>query len=650
MTLLLVSLGLLFVSGLVSLATARRPRVATVCGVGGAVVSCALGLIGAGTIFIGGNVEQLIAPWSVPFGSFHVRIDALSAFFLLPILGLSGIAAPYGAEYLLGAGEKQRGSIGAHWFFYNLLVAGMVMVVLAWNGVLFLMAWEVMSLASYFLVTFNHEEESVRRAGWIYLVATHIGTAFLFVMFLLLGRDSLDFDAAAPGALSGVLFVFAIIGFGTKAGFMPMHVWLPEAHPAAPSHVSAVMSGVMIKTGIYGILRMATLLGAPPLWWGWLLIGIGATSGILGVLFALAQHDLKRLLAYSSVENIGIIALGLGIGMIGLSTGNETLAVLGFAGGLLHVINHAFFKGLLFLGAGCVLHATGTLEMDRLGGLLKKMPWTGSLFLLGAAAICALPPLNGFISEFLIYSGALQGPHVGSAVAIGSLALIGGLAAACFTKAFGVVFLGVPREDLNVEPHDPGWLMRGPMVVLALGCITIGALPVVLINRLGPVIEQIGASDGVHAGDALSAVSTPLSHIVAVMGFMIVLIALLGALRRALLLRRTVTRSETWGCGYAHPTPRMQYTSSSYAKPITSLVQVILRIKKQQTQPTGLYPREASLQTHSTDVFVDFVFRPIFQGVVRVFNKLHGLQNGHVHLYVLYIMLTFLTLMVWKLT
>ena len=270
-----------------------------------------------------------------------------------------------------------------------------------------------MSLASFFLVMFDDEKESVRRAGWIYLVAMHLGTAFLLAMFLLLGQERrlAGFRAALGRARrrSGVLFLLAVVGFGTKAGFIPLHVWLPEAHPAAPSHVSAVMSGVMIKTGIYGLLRMLTLLGPPPAWWGWTLLGIGVVSGVLGVLFALAQHDLKRLLAYHSVENIGIIALGLGVGLLGISYGNPTMAALGFAGGLLHVVNHAVFKSLLFLGAGSVLHATGTGEIDRLGGLLKRMPVTGATFLVGAAAISGLPPLNGFVSEFLIYLGALAG-------------------------------------------------------------------------------------------------------------------------------------------------------------------------------------------------------------------------------------------------
>ena len=393
----------------------------------------------------------------------------------------------------------------------------MLLVVVARNGVLFLMSWELMSLASFFLVTLEDEKESVRRAGWIYLVAMHLGTAFLLAMFLLLGKNagSLDFErlstAAAP---SGVFFLLAVIGFGTKAGFIPMHVWLPEAHPAAPSHVSAVMSGVMIKTGIYGLLRMLTLLGPPPAWWGWTLVAIGVVSGILGVLYALSQHDLKRLLAYHSVENIGIIAMGLGVGVLGISYENPTMAALGFTGGLLHVVNHAVFKSLLFLGAGSVLHATGTGELDRLGGLLKRMPVTGATFLIGAAAISGLPPLNGFVSEFLIYLGAVAGlgsqAHIApawplmSVLVVGGLALIGGLAAACFTKAFGIVFLGEPRSDEAAHAHEAGAAMRWPMVVLAGLCVLIGLAaplwPLVLQPAVAAVLPEnmSEAADGKH--------------------------------------------------------------------------------------------------------------------------------------------------------
>ena len=470
MFLVLLAVSILFLSGLLSLFLGRQARRATVVGVGGAVVGCLIGLVPTVSVLWTGRVETLRGAWQVPFGSFFVQMDALSAFFLLPILGLSIVAALYGGEYLMA--YRSRKNLGSSWFFFNLLVASMVMVALARNAVLFLLAWELMSLASFFLVTFEDEKESVREAGWTYLVATHLGTAFLLVLFLVLGRQagSLDFDRflAASGSISpvaGVAFFLALIGFGTKAGFMPFHVWLPEAHPAAPSHVSALMSGVMIKTGIYGLLRTLTFLGHPESWWGWVLIGIGLASGLGGVLFALAQHDLKRLLAYHSVENIGIIALGLGTGVLGLALNQPALAVLGLAGGLLHVLNHALFKGLLFLGAGAVIHATGTRDIDHLGGLIRRMPWTAAMFLTGSVAICGLPPLNGFVSEFLIYVGAfagigLPGISVWGAATIAGLAMIGGLAAACFTKAFGIVFLGEPRNDQARHGHEVGWAMR----------------------------------------------------------------------------------------------------------------------------------------------------------------------------------------------
>src|SRR5438552_5418701 len=406
--LLLLAVGFILGGGVAALLAQGSARWSTLLGVGGAVAGCALGLIPAAGILLGQPVRALRVAWDVPYGAFFVQIDPLSAFFLLPIFGLSALAAIYGAEYMRAYRDEK--SAGSSWFFFDLLVGGMAMVVVARNAVLFLVAWEVMALASFFLVTFQDEEESVRSAGWTYLVATHLGTACLLVLFILLGRGagSLDFDRFTAASGVGLLFILSVVGFGSKAGFMPFHVWLPEAQPAAPSHVSAVISGVMIKMGIYGLVRTLTFLGPLPAWAGWLLIGVGVTSGILGVLFAVAQHDLKRLLAYSSVENIGIILLGIGVGVLGLATGMLPLAVIGFAAGLLHVVNHSIFKGLLFLGAGAVHPGAHSLDFEQLGGLLKRMPWTGAAFLIGATAIVGLPPLNGFIGEFLLfYSGFL---------------------------------------------------------------------------------------------------------------------------------------------------------------------------------------------------------------------------------------------------
>jgi formate hydrogenlyase subunit 3/multisubunit Na+/H+ antiporter MnhD subunit len=539
----------------------------------------------------------------------------------------------------------------------------MMLVLLARNAVLFLIAWELMALASFFLVTFEHERESVREAGWIYFVATHLGTAFLLAFFLLLARDtgSMDFTVWAEKGvqaqgLASILFLLAIIGFGTKAGFMPLHVWLPEAHPAAPSHVSALMSGVMIKTGIYGLLRALTFLGAPPMWWGWGLIAIGLSSGVLGVLFALAQHDLKRLLAYHSVENIGIIALGLGAGLLGMSTGSSMLIVLGFGGGLLHVVNHALFKGLLFLGAGAVLHGTGTLEIDHLGGLLKRMPWTAATFLIGAVAISGLPPLNGFVSEFLIFLGAFKGGvSAGGAIAVplfalvAGLALIGGLAAACFTKAFGIVFLGEPRSEQVSHAHEVDWTMRLPMLILAAGCVLIGLFAPVAVRSLEMVLKGITKLQPVVVTESLATATSPLTWIMMGAVAFLALLTALVLLRRGLLARRRAETDVTWGCGYAQPTSRMQYTASSFAQPLTDLFGPLLGTKKKISSPRGIFPAEAALKTTTPDISSEEMYRPLFGRINEWLSQLRWVQHGKVQLYVLYIAVTLIVLLVWEL-
>ena len=624
------------------------------------VTAAVVGCIPAVQVLVVGAVERLRVPWSMPFGEFFIALDPLSAWFLIPTLWLSALAAIYGVEYLRS--WEGRRSLGPVWFWYCLLVLGMVLVLVARNALLFLVAWELMALASFFLVTFEHERESVREAGWIYFVATHLGTAFLLAFFLLLGREtgSMDFDVWAKQGihtqgLPGVLFLLAVVGFGTKAGFMPLHVWLPEAHPAAPSHVSAVMSGVMIKTGIYGLLRAFTFLGVPPLWWGWGLIVIGVTSGVLGVLFALAQHDLKRLLAYHSVENIGIIALGLGVGLLGTSTGSPALSVLGFGGALLHVVNHALFKGLLFLGTGAVLHGTGTREIDHLGGLLKRMPWTATVFLIGAAAICGLPPLNGFVSEFLIFLGAFKGGFAdGGSVAvplmavIAGLALIGGLAVACFTKAFGIVFLGEPRSEHGSHAHETGWLMRLPMLALAAGCVLIGLCAPMVVGRLQPVLENVTGQQPEVVTANLAGAIDPLAAVVVVSAILLVLLFGLVWFRRSLLTGRKVESDATWGCGYARPTARMQYTASSFAQPLTDLFRRLLGTRKKLLPPRGYFPTEAALETVTPDLTHEEMYRPMFERVNGWLSQVRWLQHGKVQLYVLYIAVTLLVLLVWK--
>ena len=654
--LLMAAMVVLFLGGVASLMLAWRPRVGQLAGCASAIAGCLLGLVPACAAACGGANEALRFHWSVPYGSFTVALDPLSGFFLVPILLVCGVSALYGVRYLEAAAPAKLRSV---WLFYNVLAGSMVLVVIARNSVLFLVAWEIMTLASFFLVVFDHERASVREAGWTYLVATHIGTAFLCVCFIMAARQTGTFDWCGAGGLqalsaagAGLIFGLAVIGFGTKAGFVPLHVWLPEAHPAAPSHVSAVMSGVMIKTGIYGVLRVATWFGAPPLWWGWLLVGIGLTSGVIGVYFALAQHDLKRLLAYHSVENIGIIALGIGVGMLGQAANMPALAVCGYAGALLHVVNHALFKSLLFLGAGAVAHATGTRELDRLGGLLKRMPITGIAFLVGATAICGLPPLNGFISEVLIYAGAFKGmvaapiSVAGPCVAlIASLALIGGLAAACFAKAFGVVFLGEPRSAPAAVAHEVGVAMRVPMQMLAGLCVLTGVAAPLLLTFVMPAVRCAAGPLPAAAAEAISGTATLLACVACGAWALITLTLLVGVLRRRLVARRATAAAVTWDCGYARPTARMQYTASSFAQPFIDPLAGLTGTEQHAQLPTALFPAEAHFSMHTPDTFRLRLFAPLFHAGAWLARPMQWLQHGNVQLYILYIALTLLILL-----
>ena len=516
----------------------------------------------------------------------------------------------------------------------------MASVIAAHDGLLFLVSWEIMALSPFFLVIFDDRKAAVRHAAWTYLAATHLGTAFLLVAFVMLGQaaGSSDFDAyrgvlqANPG-LASLVFILALIGFGSKAGIVPAHVWLPEAHPVAPSHASALMSGAMIKVGIYGLIRMLTLLGPPQPWWGWLLIAIGASSGILGVLFAVAQHDLKRLLAYSSVENIGIILL---------------------AAGLLHVVNHSIFKGLLFLGAGAVQHGAHSLDFEQLGGLLKRMPWTGAAFLIGATAIVGLPPLNGFIGEFLLfYSGFLAvmqpAPTIAVAglVAVIAMALISGLAAACFAKAFGVVFLGSPRSAAAGEAHEVARPMQVAMALLAVLCILIGlAAPVIV----GASADVVAAATGVASGSVrvqLATVTGPLSMTVSVFAILIVLALLVWFFRAHRLRAGRVGSGPVWGCGYLFPSAKMQYTASSFVQPLTTQFHLFVRNREALVPPTGYFPTAASYSSDSGDPWLRLLFAPTFRWFDRIVSHLDVLQHGHIHVYVLYVAATLVALLLW---
>ena len=656
---LIGAMVLFLLGGMAAVAFRARPNLSQIAGQSGAIAGSVLGFIAAIRVLVNGRPEALIAAWPMPGGGLHFQIDLLSAFFLLPVFGLSLVVAIYARSYLAGRGDR-RGIAGC-WFHSNTLTAAMAAVITAHDGLLFLLCWEVMALSPFFLVILDDRKTTVRHAAWTYLAATHIGTAFLLVLFVLLGgaAGGSDFDAYrsvlqnSPG-LASLVFVLALIGFGSKAGIVPAHVWLPEAHPAAPSHVSALMSGAMIKVGIYGLVRMLTLLGSPQPWWGWLLIGIGASSGVLGVLFALAQHDLKRLLAYSSVENIGIILLGIGIGVLGLATGMLTLAVIGFAAGLLHILNHSVFKGLLFLGAGAVQHGAHSLNFEELGGLLKRMPWTGAAFLIGATAIIGLPPLNGFIGEFLLfYSGFLAivqpAPSIAVAglVAIVAIGLISGLAAACFAKAVGVAFLGLPRSSEAGTAHEVAQPMRLAMAILAVLCVVIGLVAPLIIDAFGNVLA--GAT-GMRPGDIdaqLATVTGPLTATITVIAIAIAVAMLIWLIRTRRLAARRLGSGPVWGCGYLFPSVRMQYTASSFAQPLTTQFHLFVRTHDSLLPPTGYFPTSASYSSDSGDPWLQLLFVPTFRWFDRIVGRLNVLQHGHIHVYVLYVAVTLVALLLW---
>lgn len=643
-------------SGLPAVLGRRRPALAQRLSTAVLVAGAAAGLAGAG-LALAGPAQAATAAWSPWGASLSVRLDPLAAFFLLPVLGLPALGSIYGLRSW-PQGERGAASIRLQLFF-GLVTGAMALVVLAANAVLFLVAWEVMALSGFLLVLTEHERPDVQRAAFVYLAAAHVGNLALFALFALLGRlaGSLEFsamahlDAAAP--LATWAFGLAVFGFGLKAGLVPLHFWLPGAHAAAPSHVSALMSGVLLKTGIYGILRVTGFFAAPPLAWGGALLALGVVSGVLGVAFALAQHDVKRLLAYHSVENVGIIAMGVGLALMGRALGSPALVVLGFGGAVLHVVNHATFKGLLFLGAGAVHHATGTRELDRLGGLRRAMPWTAALFLVGAAAISGLPPLNGFASEWLVYLAAFRCLDVRptAAASLGvlaapALALVGGLAAACFAKVVGTVFLGEPRTADAARGHEPPPAMLGPMVVLAVACAVVGLVPAAWV----PALARAAAG---WAGLAPADLAGPASE-AAEGGWRVSLVALLLLAAAGLLVlwrRRRLGAAQptapTWGCGYPSPTARMQYTGSSFAELLVLRFRWVFFPHKRVEPPAGPFPRHAAFDSHMPDTVLDVAIVPALRSGSALADRLRARLGSRVQSKILLLLVGVVGLLLW---
>jgi hydrogenase-4 component B len=653
----------------------KNERLATAFSFGLGVAGAIAGLLAAiARLVFDDNVPNFpILPSGVPFIELTVRLDALGAFFLSIVSLLALALSVYSLGYARGFyGRKNVGILSA---FFNALLLATTLVFLADNAFFFLIAWEIMALCAYCLVSFEHEQEETRRAGVLYFVMSHIGTGCLILGFLLLFQSAGDYSFAHFHALGEKLppfkrdavFLLFLFGFGVKAGIVPLHPWLPAAHPVAPSNVSALMSGVIIKTGIYGLTRVFfDFLGTPPNWWGVTVLGIGIVSAVLGVLYALMQHDLKRLLAYHSIENIGIILMGLGAALLFLHSGHPALAALALMAGLYHTVNHAVFKALLFLGAGAVLHSAHTRDMEQLGGLAKRMPKTALFFLVGAVAISALPPLNGFVSEWLTYQSLLQGFNTTKSLLrlmfpIGGalLALTSALAAACFVKAFGITFLAQPRSDRARDAHEAGFTMLLGQGLLTAVCVFLGLFPTLFLTLLDPVSTQLTSVSladqlTVSNGLVLSGLN-PAGGTVSTLGIAAIGLGLLCvpfALRLIFSRDARCRIGPTWDCGLQGLTPQMEYTATGFSKPIRMIFKALFRPHREVQREYDFSPYFAKtirFEAHVEEVFETRIYRPLNRWVLRFSRRMRALQAGSIHAYLIYIFITLLALLLFAL-
>jgi hydrogenase-4 component B len=601
------------------------------------------------------------------FSSQLFIFDPLSIFFLA-VIGLVCIpSAIFSIGYLRQETLKKK-SIA--WALLSAFILSMCFVVTSGNIFAFLIFWELMSLISYFLVVFDYKHEKSIRAGTIYIVMTHIGTAFLVAAFMIMFRYAHSFDFAAvksacatmPAATRNAVFLMLLVGFGTKAGIVPLHIWLPYAHPQAPSHISSIMSGVMIKTAVYGMIRFVIcILGVNVSWWGLLVLALAVVSCLVGIIYALTERDIKRLLAYSSVENMGIILIGVGLSMFFLSVSMPYLAVFALIAGLYHLINHAIFKSLLFLCAGSVHKATGTRDIEKLGGLIKSMPQTAACFLVGAMAISALPPLNGFVSEWLtlqaFFLGTLKtagGVRLFLGVSAAMLALTGGLAAACFVKAFGVTFLALPRTRHAQDVKEVSLSMKMGMSFLAILAIIFGLAAAAVIKILAKVA---GAATGTDTGDMVFTLnnftispqigksiclSTPM------IGLALIILGVAGFAAYRLLGKRKARLYKTWDCGYYKLDSRNEYTATAFSKPFRIAFSFFLLPYRRTEKVRQSYYHVKSFfyETYTTKVFKKFIYDPAISMVLRSARSMRRIQPGSIHLYLAYIFVTLLLLII----
>ena len=660
-----------------SLLSLRQERMANLVGFASACLAALSGIGAAVLALLSGPAREVVAfdlwPSSIPYVRLTLKLDPLSAFFVLVVSLLALALSVYSFGYVRGFyGRKNVAVLGA---FYNALLLATTLVFTAANAFFFLIAWEIMALTAYCLISFEHEKTETRKAGVLYFIMSHIGTGCLVLGFLLLFQVSGDYSFEGFRALGEKLspvrrdaaFLLFLFGFGVKAGIVPLHIWLPEAHPVAPSNVSALLSGVLIKTGIYGLTRVLfDFMGTPPNWWGVTVLTIGTLSALLGVLYALMEHDLKRLLAYHSIENIGIILMGLGASLMFLHTNHPVLAALALIAGLYHTINHAVFKSLLFLGAGAVLHATGTRNMEEMGGLIKRMPATAFFFLIGAVSISALPPLNGFVSEWLAYQSLLQGfGTTGSLVRLmfplsgAMLALTGALAAACFVKAFGITFLAQPRSDAATRAHEASATMLLGMGLLAAACVFLGLFPTIFLKLFDPITlqltgqqlsSQLSLANGLALGNTQA-----LGGTVSTLGIALMAVCLLPVPLVLWLFfgrRARVRIGPTWDCGLRGLTPQMEYTATGFSKPIRMIFKALFRPRREVQREYDYSPYFATtlrFESHIEEAFVTRLYRPLNRTILRLSRRMRALQAGSIQAYLIYIFITLLLLLIFAL-
>ncbi|MFA5909560.1 MAG: proton-conducting transporter membrane subunit [Vicinamibacterales bacterium] len=647
----------------------RRAAARRVAFLGSALASLVTGLMAADVLRTGVPVDGVLFVQQASGFSSAYSVDGLAAWFLAVLSIVAAPIAIFSIGYV-GHPHLSRRSVFLGVAF-NLLVGAVEVVFTAADVLTFLGAWELMTLVTAALVATDHEERASRRAAYLYLVMSHVATGCLIAGFMTLAAasGSLSFSAilsgeATPAPMRHWLFALFFIGFGLKAGIVPLHIWLPEAHPAAPSSISALMSAVLIKTGIYGMVRVCAFgLGVPRLSWGVIVVVVGGLSAVMGVLYALMQHDLKRLLAYHSIENIGIILLGLGAGMIGLSYGRADLAALGIAASLYHVLNHAIFKGLLFLGAGAVVMTTGTRQIEHFGGLLRRMPWTGFFFLVAAMAISGLPPLNGFASEWLAFQALLFGfrgsseplIHLLFPVSGALLALTTALAAACFVKAFGISFLALPRSNEAATAHEAPAVMLVPQAWLAAWCVGLGVFPGAVLATIEGVMSSLPGlrpSPGLAPGalgmsSGLESFDHVMPILLGVALFSGLALAALLTSRRGLVARRV----PTWGCGGVL-TARTEYTATAFSKPLMMIFRGVYRPTRAVdalAEVSPYFPQEVRYRSEIEPTFERFVYGPLVRAVLRVADGMKVLQAGSLHAYLAYViaLVVGLVLTVW---